>query len=287
MNQLRANLMLVLMLGVVGSPQAWGPVGHETVSYIAEDYLSSAAKEKISHILGPNMELADVSNWADSIRMYRPNTASWHFIDLKVRQTLTEDRESQFCSGGDCVVDQINKDIAVLKAPTEAAEQKREALKFLIHFVGDIHQPLHCADDEDRGGNEKIVRYFNPENRSGSRKGRKIKLHAFWDHLLEVHNDENPRALATLLEELLLLPKGKNGVPEMLLIGHGKVMVSQRRKYFSEFSAGPTSDPDGIPLPEDYYTDKMRNIVNLQLEKAGVRLALSLEGVFSDSGSSP
>jgi len=282
-NRLKTLLILELLGAAVETSHAWGPVGHETVALIAESYLSPAAKEKIASILGPNAGMADVSNWADSMRMFRPYTAPWHFIDLEVRQTLTEEDELRFCAKGDCVVDQIGQDIAVLKNPTADLERKQEALKFLIHFVGDVHQPLHCADDHDRGGNEKIVRYWDPSKRSlegGHGKGEKIKLHAFWDRLLEIHTGEDPGILAAVLGGEITSAKRKRWSSGNAADWAWESYGIAKTEIFSEFSPGPTSDPNGVPLPEDYYGVKMKKIMDLQLEKAGVRLAYVLEDVF-------
>ena len=278
MNHLKFFLSLGLFLGTLQTPFAWGPVGHDVVAYIAEDNLSPSAKFKIQQILGPNTSLADISNWADDIRRSHSNTAPWHFIDIPVRQKVSESDESKFCPDGDCVVAQINLEIALLKNPSQSSLKKLEALKFLVHFMGDLHEPLHCADDGDRGGNEKEVRYRSPGVRS--RSGRKIKLHALWDHLIEVKTQEEPRELATKLDGQFTGPeksKWRTGKPEDWA---WESYLIAKKDIYSEFSPGPTSDPKGIPLPEDYSDGKMRGIVETQLEKAGVRLAMVLEECF-------
>jgi hypothetical protein len=143
-----------------------------------------------------------------------------------------------------------------------------------VHFVGDVHQPLHAADDNDRGGNEKNVRY----KKTAKSKGTKIKLHAYWDHLAEVKTAEDPRELASDLSltpaELQQLSQGSpaDWAWESFEIAHTTI--------YSEFDAGPTSDPAGIPLPKDYYSSKMQNIVYKQLQRAGARLARLLNEIF-------
>ena len=275
---MKKHLTIGLIFLTIGAAQAWGPVGHEVVAYIAEDNLSPSAKTKIGQILGPNTSLADVANWADEIRRSRSKTASWHFIDIPDRQQVTEADEFRFCPNGNCVVDQINGEIALLKNPSENSKKKLEALKFLIHFMGDLHQPLHCADDGDRGGNEKEVRYKTPGSRSA--RGRKIKLHAFWDHLIEVKTKEDPRELATKLEGQITSPEKKKWRSGSTADWAWESYMIAKKDIYSEFSAGPTRDPDGIQLPKDYYTPKMRGIVNVQLEKGGVRLGKVLEDIF-------
>jgi hypothetical protein len=269
--------------GAGSRASAWGPVGHEAVAYIAEDRLTPAAKAKVDAILGPDLDLADVANWADQVRVTsRPETEGWHFIDIPDRQMgVLESDEPTFCAQDNCVVNQIALDLGQLRDEHASAAKKFEALKFLVHFVGDIHQPLHCADDSDRGGNEKIVRFAAPGTRS--RNGTKIKLHALWDHLIELRTAEVSRDLATELEQAFDdsdVEAWQGGTPadwawESFEIARGTI--------YSEFSAGPT-DPSGVPVPADYTTPsgspKMRGIVNTQIEKAGVRLAWVLNDLF-------
>ena len=275
---MRTSIILALIIIGIQTCHAWGPVGHEVVAYIAEDNLSPSAKNKIGQILGPNTSLADVANWADEIRRSHSNTAPWHFIDIPDRQAVTEVDESRFCPNGNCVVDQISAEIALLKSPSQNPKKKLEALKFLIHFMGDLHQPLHCADDGDRGGNEKEVRYRTPGSRSV--KGRKVKLHALWDHLIEVKTKEDPRELATKLEGQITSAEKKKWQTGATADWAWESYMIAKKDIYSEFSAGPTQDPDGIQLPKDYYSTKMRGIVDVQLEKGGVRLANVLEGIF-------
>lgn len=99
------------------------------------------------------MEVA--STWADEIRRDRPETAPWHYVDIKVTSTGLD--RGRNCPGDDCVVAQIEKDLAIVRDRTLAPPIRAEALRFLIHFVGDLHQPLHAADSHDRGGNEVRV----------------------------------------------------------------------------------------------------------------------------------
>ncbi|HEY5038821.1 MAG TPA: S1/P1 nuclease, partial [bacterium] len=190
-------LIGVALLGPFTHLWAWGAVGHQTVAYIAEDHLNPLSKAAVKEILGPNEDLASVSTWADSIVQTRKETAPWHYIDLNVRQDQNEFDEPDFCSHHDCVVDQIGLDLEVLTQPFASRREKQVALEFLVHFVGDLHQPLHCADDKDRGGNEKWFRFY-PRGESG--RFVWMNLHSLWDDLIEEKTKEDPRVLATQLE---------------------------------------------------------------------------------------
>lgn len=257
---------------------AWGPVGHETVAHIAEDNLTPKATAAIAAILGRDTSLADVANYADQIRPMRPETAPWHFIDIPDRTSgLGETDEPTFCVSGNCVVDQIGFDVAGLQNASTAPDQRAQFLKFLVHFVGDVHQPLHCANDDDRGGNDKWVRYVKPGTHG---KGRKFKLHAAWDGLLDFGTTtEDARELASQLEDKIgddQMKEWSSGTPadwawESFKIAHDTI--------YSEFSPSKT-DAQGVPLPKDYYGTKMRGIVETQIEKAGIRLAMVLNDIF-------
>lgn len=259
---------------------AWGVVGHKTVGYIAQDRLTAEAQKAVEEILGPDQDLADVSTWADSIEKSRPETAPWHYFNLNVRQPEGEYDIADVCKNHDCVVDQIRKDLGILREPFAPKREKREALKFLVHFLGDVHQPLHCADDKDRGGNEKWFRYYGY---SGSgRRFTWVNFHSFWDNLLEPKAKENPRRLASSLEKAISPSDEKawvQGTPQDWAYESFNIA---RDEIYKELPEGPLPEKNrwGRDLPEDYYSGKMRAIVDQQLERAGVRLAYLLNGIF-------
>jgi hypothetical protein len=257
-------------------------VGHQTVAYIAQDYLSAPSQRAIAEILGPGEDLAGVSTWADAIVRTRPETAPWHFFNLDVRQDQSEYDISGVCPHHDCVVDQIEKDLGVLREPFSSLREKREALKFLVHFLGDIHQPLHCADDHDRGGNEKWFRYYGPTGRS--RHYSWIEFHSFWDNLIEPTARENPRRLASRLEKEFSPEDAKNWAQGKAADWAYESFLIAQKDIYSELPEGPLLERNrwGKDLPEDYYSGKMRRIVEGQLEKAGIRLAYLLNAVFNE-----
>lgn len=254
---------------------AWGPTGHEVVAYIAEDNLTPAARAAVAGILPAGEDLADVANWADEIREERKSTAPWHFIDLPDRQKISETDENNFCPGSGCVVDQIEGDEKELTSTSQGRAARFEALKFLVHFVGDIHQPLHCDDDSDRGGNEKVVRFKTPGRRG---RGSRIKLHALWDHLIETKPKEDPRALASKLELKITTTDKTNwssSSPEDWAFESYEIA---KTKIYPGFNPGP-GDYSETALPVSYYY-QMRPIMDEQLEKAGIRLAVVLNKIF-------
>ena len=273
----RRCLISLLFAFLASTPAAaWGPVGHETVAYIAQDNLSPAAKAKITALLDQGEDLASISNWADQIRQFgRPETAPWHFIDLPIRKDLNLKDEQDYCQDNNCVLNALQIYEGILGDESKPKGKRLEALKFVVHFMGDLHQPLHCADDGDRGGNEKVVRFKAPGHRG---HGAKIKLHALWDHLIEPKTLEDPRKLATELEkgitkeDLASWTKGDEG--DWALESY----QIAKTKIYAGMDSGP-QDYTNSPLPSGYY-DLMRPILDQQLEKAGIRLAYVLNEIL-------
>ena len=281
----RGGWLLLFLLAAGPAPRlwAWGSVGHRTIAFIAQDRLTPRALEKVGEILGRGRDLASVSFWADTIVERRPKTAPWHYLDLDVRQDLNRFDLSEACRNHDCVVDQVEKDLGILRERFVPARTRREALKFLVHFVGDLHQPLHCADDGDRGGNEKWLRYRGPHGTWHHYLW--VNLHGFWDNLLEPRATADPRRLASLLEKEVTPADEKawcGDRPSDWAYGSFRIA---RDDIYSELPAGPLprSSRWGRDLPADYDTGHMWKIAKGQLEKAGVRLAWLLNGLWGGS----
>jgi len=269
-------LIPLFFLVVATRAAAWGPVGHETVAYIAEDNLSAAAKQKLKAILPAGEDLPSIANWADQVRATsRPETAPWHFIDLPIRKDITKAEETTFCRDNNCVLNALQIYEGVLGDESKSNGKRLEALKFVVHFMGDLHQPLHCADDSDRGGNDKLVRFKDAGKRG---HGARTKLHALWDHLIETKTQEDPRELATDLEkgitkeDMASWSRGDEGDWAMESYQIAKI------KIYPGMDPGPQDYTDN-PLPSSYY-GQMRPIVDQQLEKAGIRLAFVLNEIL-------
>lgn len=139
-------------------------MGHAIVARIAASELAPATRHKVEILLGgPAAErMADVSSWADWQGRARPETKPWHYVDIEIAgsdaNTLARASRAGYdaardCPAGDCIVAAIGRQEAVFRAPAALIDERREALVWLIHLVGDLHQPLHCADNHDRGGN--------------------------------------------------------------------------------------------------------------------------------------
>lgn len=157
----------------LGAPAAfaWGPQGHAIIADIAQDHLDPAAQAEVKRLLAQEGldRLDQISSWADANRRDYPKTGSWHYVDIPLKDKAYE--ASRDCVGGDCVVAKINQYAHVLADRSASPQDRLLALKWVVHFVGDVHQPLHAEDNDDKGGNTVQVVFF----------GKGTNLHAVWD----------------------------------------------------------------------------------------------------------
>lgn len=182
-----ATLALITLILVPATAAAWGPNGHRVVGRIAEGHLSPEARRGVEAILGSE-SLARVSTWADEIRSDSSwnEAIPWHYINIPPGGEL---ETAERASGGDLLA-ALERFEAVLRDEGAPLEEKRTALKFLVHFVGDAHQPLHSGYASDRGGNDILVLWFDePTN-----------LHSVWDSRLIEHQQLSFSELAEFLD---------------------------------------------------------------------------------------
>lgn len=223
MNSLRrpASLFLAplaLALAISPSARAWGCEGHEIVAYIAEAHLTRHARAAALKILAaspidPKLSrycrsrstdpFADASTWADDIRSVRPETAAWHFVDIP--RGARRGSLAPYCPAAiGCVVSALETQLRILKDPRAPAAARADGLRFVIHFVGDIHQPLHDATNNDLGGNCVPAEFFGeaPKETDAARESFSPNLHWIWDAGIIEHLErgESSRQLAHNLE---------------------------------------------------------------------------------------
>ncbi|HJX84246.1 MAG TPA: S1/P1 nuclease [Candidatus Angelobacter sp.] len=186
---------------------AWGPKGHQIVGDIARTHLNEAARQNIVALLG-NDDLAAVANWADDVKGERRESYGWHFVDIRKDSSgFSQPRDCYqpnekfsytMTDHHNCVVDRINMFREVLADKNAPRQDRIDALKFLVHFVGDIHQPLH-AIDEARGGNDIHVVEFG----SAQCGTRPCNLHYEWDIALLEHTGRSEADYVSFLERLI------------------------------------------------------------------------------------
>ena len=248
---------------------AWGPEGHRVVADVARDHLTRAARRALRQILDTD-DLASVSTWADDIRRGRPETAGWHFVDIPWNAAgFSEPRDCYrpnpcpFASEEDhhnCVVDRIEILERVLADSHRSRDERAEAAKFLIHFVADLHQPLH-AIAEARGGNEvHVVQFGSPHC------GHKLcDLHGTWDFGLIAHAHRSEDDYAAYIERLIAsrhLRWMSGGTPEDWADESFRIA---HRVWLR----------DGSAVDESYYRQNIE-VLDEQIALAGLRLAAVL-----------
>ena len=193
-----APIMLCLALSAFApAASAWGCKGHQTVAYLAEKNLTPEALKMVNDILkahpiDPTLKrwcgndifdlMADAATWPDDVRAQYKNDA-WHYIDIP--RQAEKGPLAKYCGSQGCVTEAITEQVAILKDKSADPAKRADALRFIIHFVGDLHQPMHGVDNDDHGGNCVPLQYFHsdprlnmahPENESYS-----PNLHGIWD----------------------------------------------------------------------------------------------------------
>ena len=147
----------------------WGKTGHRIVGKVAETYLTKNAKTQIKKLMGHH-DLSRMSNWADEIKSDPEwkKANDWHWCTIPDGETYKKDKHSGQA------VEKINEFISTLKNKKSKKEEKQIALKFIVHLIGDLHQPLHVGNGLDRGGNNVRLKWFNEST----------NLHSIWDSKL-------------------------------------------------------------------------------------------------------
>jgi hypothetical protein len=179
------------------SARCWGCKGHQTVALIAEKHLTPEARQFVEKLLSENPidpklkrycgnatpdSMVDASTWPDDVRNDRHN-GPWHYIDIplgKQKGSLEE-----YCGTNGCVTRAIEEQRAIVKDKSADAAKRAEAIRYLIHFVGDMHQPLHVINNGDNGGNCVPVKYLHheplPNPLHPEREDYSPNLHQIWD----------------------------------------------------------------------------------------------------------
>ncbi len=247
------SLMLVLLPTAV---QAWGGQGHQVVANLAQAQLGAKAKREVERLLAlePGQTLASISTWADEHRS--PATAAWHYVNFpKNSCSYSAERD---CPDGQCVVAAIDRQRDIL-ASTAADEVRLRALKYLVHLVADVHQPLHAGYGEDRGGNSYQLQAFM----------RGTNLHAFWDSgLIRALNQDTG-----VMTARLALSNASPARRQELERAGGAVTFNAAQA--AEESCRIVGQPGFYPgrLVDPAYIQRFTPIMEQRLQMAGTRLA--------------
>lgn len=296
---------------------AWGGDGHRITALVAYALLNPRAKKNVN-ILLQGRTIAQVSTWPDDLKRpwlgfdpdpkcvvpgvagcnpnYRPETTLWHFVDIPVEGDGHFSKSADYCRStrqGDCIILAIDDFVVLLKQSTERAfsdykpEKKRQyhdALGFLVHFLGDLHQPLHCAErNNDGGGNSVQVTWQNGPAQSN--------LHSVWDGELVMRNiktmpaaKQNDEGYAAWVVQNLSVaerdyatlksPTIKQGTPENVIAWAESSHTIARNVAYSK-----PAQPGITTLDQAYFNAAVPE-VQKQLRLGGVRLARILNEIF-------
>jgi S1/P1 Nuclease len=261
MRRLLATAVAISILPTSAFP--WGGEGHDLVARIAQAQLSAKVRAKVDAILGPGVTIVSISSWADSVRRERSESGPWHYIDIPIDQPHLD--MARDCAKGDCVVGAIARFRAELKNPATPPEKRKEALEFIVHFVGDMHQPLHCSDNKDKGGNDVHVQLAGSD--------RPGNLHGAWDSGILGHMGKEDDLYPALLKEALKNRKkwSKGTVEEWAEQNHQAAVDVTYGKLPVKPVAGVVN---ATPIQLDAaYEQAAQPLIRVQLEKAGDRLA--------------
>ncbi len=252
------------MLLVPSHALAWGAEGHEIVAALALRELTPAARREVDRLLGGAVMMVHEASWADEIREARPQTSAWHYVDIPLEAGSYD--AARDCAGGDCVVGQIEQDLRLLRDRRQGDGARAEALRFLIHFVADVHQPLHAEDNDDQGG-----------NRVHARLGReRASLHKLWDVDVVEPLGPDPDAIADGLARALTEAQRQDwqsGTPAR--------WANEAHAIAREHIYPPLGGARDVRLPRDY-AYREAPLARILLAKAGVRLAWLLNSIFRE-----
>ena len=270
----------------------WWETGHRTVARIAAQHLTPAARMRLAKILNvPDAleaiadALAIGSTWPDEVKK-ATNTEEWHFIDLALQDEKSDIPKR--CKDENCISARIHSfatQLASQKADGQWSEL--DAVRFLVHFVGDVHQPLHTISDADLGGN--CERLDPPVNEAKN-------VHALWDGGIVNALDMGDRNLALDLNSYI----ASLGSDEQKELAGGSVedwvweshQLAKADVYFklhiptepvqfpSSCHEAPPEITDFKPKVDSLYVDSTKPVVREQLAKAGLRLARMLNEVL-------
>jgi nuclease S1 len=238
----------------------WGIEGHRLVVRIADRMLTPAARAEVTRVLAPGESLAALASWADDVRHSRKETEQWHFIDIPIQSAGLDMKRD--CSPQGCVISKIADFRKLWRDPSASTAGRREALLFLVHFVGDLHQPLHCANNNDRGGNDVHIVFL----------GETTNLHSLWDLGLLNHmpnEDQLFQIISRILTPERVAEWSRGTVEEWA----GESFHLAQRVVYGDLP--PAAAGEAIFVGEAYQRTA-EPVVRDQIAKAGVRLAAIL-----------
>jgi hypothetical protein len=279
------RLILALLIAALPSPAlAWGDYAHRLIASIAKAELTPAARAEVRRILAqgaavdtltcPLVTLEDASVWPDCVRALGDRfafSAPWHYQNIDICQPFDI---AANCPDGNCVTAQIPKQLAIVADRSASPAARAQALAFVVHFVGDVHQPLHIGSKNDFGGNAVLAAF-------GAKSPDRMNLHRIWDSDLAERALTEPPAVTTRISAETRRAHARGDVADW----------ARESWELSRTIAYPNlrDFPDTCParstvraLVDAPYVAAATPVVKTQVARAGVRLAMLLNGALGD-----
>ena len=277
MIRLLSALAALLALALSTPASAYWEYGHETVASIAYRNVTPATRGKIDALLRhqrlletptcPARTIEQASVWADCVKQLGPRFSyaySWHYQNVDVCRPFAL---KPACKDGNCVSAQIERNAKLLQDPKVPVRERVMALAFLVHFVGDLHQPLHAGDRSDLGGNQALASY-------GAYAPEKLNLHSIWDGYLAERAISTPpspvRVYSAAEKATMQAGSVEDWSRESWQVAHDSV--------YAVANGGDACAPAGSRATLDQATiEKLVPVAKLEVERGGLRLARLLD----------
>lgn len=248
---------LIFLTSICSYP--WGQKGHDTVAYIAENHLTAATRSAVDSLL-EGKSIVYFSNWLDQAS-HTPEYAyskTWHYKNIDADQTFDS---APLLDSGD-IVRAIEEQTKILSSPDSDLQEKQLALKMIVHFLGDIHQPMHLGHASDLGGNRHFVKYF----------GKDSNLHSIWDSSLP--ESAHKWSFTEWQQQIDRLTPN-----QMEVILEKTTPSSWAEETFEIAKNVYDSTPEGTKISYDYIAE-WTPVIEQQFLRGGIRLADLLNSIF-------
>lgn len=274
-------LLAVALVATASPAAAYWEYGHQTIAQIAEANVRPKTRVAIrallahSDLLGtPECKastISDASVWADCVKpLKNPDGSSrfgyaysWHYQNVSICRPFDLTAP---CKDGNCVSAQITRDVALLKNKRAPLKERVQALAFLTHFVGDLHQPLHAGDKDDKGGNDAKADY-------GLYGPARLNLHSIWDGYLAERAISSPPPLVRRYSASVRATLGAGTVTDW---SRESWQIAHDAAYGSVLSDPCVPTPARLKL-DDATIAKLVPVARLEVERGGLRLAKLLD----------
>ncbi len=265
-----AALAVALVLAVCPpTVLAWGPQGHRVIARVAAERLTPEARAAIRDLLHPDDTLPDIADWADheGHEVY-PGSSPWHYANISIQDAHYADGRD--AARPDNVVHQIDRYRKILLDHSRPKPERQRALLFFVHFIADVHQPLHIGENRDRGGNQTQVRF----------EGSGTNLHQLWDSGLIRAIGGSDQVWAGRIERAIT-PATNRAWSQGSPPAWADESLQAAKLAYHDLAGAPRSIETGYTLGTPYLR-QVEPILIEQMARASVRLANELNAVFAE-----